>query len=247
MQQPDELDRNRIRIQIWEDLRPIAVPDSRFDLDFSMYIPDYPGSDGIHPTLQRMPFYAAAGTVFVTPDNNLWRLRQALLVEGRSLLMTTYGIARGFLWFPGGSVPVGQEPFAASLDGAEIYARRITLRQVEDLGPLDFLVTGASAISRDGIRFGKGHGYFDLEWAMLREIGAASVDTPVVGCVHDCQYIEAELSATPTDTIVDWVLTPSRTIQVQSKHPKPKGVDWSILDVNLLNSVPPLQELRGRR
>ena len=34
------------------------------------------------------------------------------------------------------------------------------------------MVTGASAITPSGIRFGKGHGYFDLEWAMLSSKGS---------------------------------------------------------------------------
>ena len=36
-----------------------------------------------------------------------------------------------------------------------------------DLGKIDLMLTGASAVSKNGVRFGKGHGFFDLEWGMF--------------------------------------------------------------------------------
>lgn len=45
----------------------------------------------------------------------------------------------------------------------EHFARPITLEEIARRGRFDFMVTGASAVSVDGVRFGKGHGLFDLE------------------------------------------------------------------------------------
>ena len=58
-------------------------------------------------------------------------------------------------------------------------------------------MTGASAVSTNGLRFGKGHGYFDLEWAMLRYLELADDDTPVVACVHDVQLVGEEPPSLP--------------------------------------------------
>ena len=98
----------------------------------------------------------------------------------------------------------------------------------------------------DGIRFGKGHGYFDVEWALFRDIGLAGEDSPVVACVHDVQYVEEELDSRETDTLVDWVLTPTRTIHVERRREKPRGIRWELLDPTLLATIPPLQELRAQ-
>jgi 5-formyltetrahydrofolate cyclo-ligase len=239
------MDRESIRAAVWDRLRDVAVPDSRFHLDFSMYIPDYSGSEGIHAALKRLSFYEGGGVVFVTPDNNLEGLRAGLLRESRPLLMTTYGILRGFLYFGPGSVPEHSIDFAASLDGAERFGTLYDLEALKSLRTLDYLVTGASAVNRDGIRFGKGHGYFDVEWALLRDIGLVGEESPVVACVHDVQYLDEELTALPTDTLVDWIVTPTRTIQVRRKQPKPAGIRWDVLDPALLASVPPLEELRA--
>jgi len=229
---------------VWDRLREVAVPDSRFHLDFSMFIPDYAGSGRMIDALHSLPFYAGAGPVFVTPDNNLQELRGVLLRERRPLVMTTYGILRGFLFFAPGAVADTAIDYAASLDGAEQFARRVGLEQLRSLGPLDFLVKGASAVNQDGIRFGKGHGYFDVEWGLLRDIGLVDEDSPVVACVHDVQFIDEELESRETDTLVDWVITPTRTIGIDRRRKKPEGIRWDLLDPHLLASIPPLVELR---
>jgi 5-formyltetrahydrofolate cyclo-ligase len=240
------VDRDAVRSTVWDRLREVAVPDSRFHLDFSMYIPDYPGSELIPKALRSLPCYSGRGPVFITPDNNLQGLRAALLREGRPMLMTTYGIYRGFVFFPPGSVPQDSIEFASSLDGAERFGLSYDLEAVRSVGRLDFLVTGASAVNGDGIRFGKGHGYFDVEWALFRDIGLADEDSPVVACVHDVQYVEEELDPRETDTLVDWVLTPTRTIHIERRREKPRGIRWELLDPTLLATIPPLQELRAQ-
>jgi 5-formyltetrahydrofolate cyclo-ligase len=238
------MDRDSARALVWDRLRGIALPDSRFHLDLSMFIPDYPGSDQIPAALADLPFYGGTGPVFATPDNNLQSLRASLLREGRPLLTTTYGISRGFVYFPPGSVLGPSVEFASSLDGAERFGTHIGIASLRSLGRLDFLVTGASAVSMDGIRFGKGHGYFDLEWAMLRHLQMVGEDTPVVACVHDVQCIEQDLSALPNDSSVDWIITPSRTVKVSRRQLKPVGINWDQLDPALIENIPPLRELR---
>jgi 5-formyltetrahydrofolate cyclo-ligase len=240
------MDRDSVRSLVWDRLRDVAFPDSRFHLDFSMFIPGYPGCEAIPGALAGLPFYEGTGPVFVTPDNNLQPLRASLLREGRPLLTTTHGGHRGFVYFPPGSVPDASAEFASCLDGAERFGTYAYVDALQRLGHLDFLVTGASAVSMDGIRFGKGHGYFDLEWATLRNLQMVEEETPVVACVHDVQYIEQELPAQPNDTSVDWVITPTRTIKVEREHPKPPGINWDQLDPALLESIPTLRELRHR-
>lgn len=241
------MDRESLRSLVWDRLRDVAIPDSRFHLDFSMYIPDYPGSELIPDTLRALPSYPGSGPVFVTPDNNLEGLRAALLRERRPLLMTTYGILRGFMFFPAGSVPAHASEFAASLDGAERFGQPYDLAQVRSLERLDFLVTGASAVNHEGIRFGKGHGYFDVEWALLRDIGLVDETSPVIACVHDVQFVDENLEWQETDTLVDWVVTPSRTVRIDRRRPKPSGIRWDSLDPKLLATIPPLRELKARR
>jgi 5-formyltetrahydrofolate cyclo-ligase len=105
-------------------------------------------------------------------------------------------------------------------------------------------VTGASAVSVDGVRFGKGHGFFDLEWGMFTDLGLADQDTPVVAVVHDCQIVEEKLTPSETDILVDFIATPSRMLQVERRARRPQGVKWNLLDPKQVADTPPLQELQ---
>jgi 5-formyltetrahydrofolate cyclo-ligase len=236
--------REAIRRTVRDRLRGIGRPDSRFVYDFSNFIPDYPGSERIPDQLRALPCWAGAGPVFVTPDNCLESLRVELVREGRPLLQTI-AVAMGFHYFAPESVQSGLERFAGTLDGAMILARRVGLEFVRDLGPLDLVVTGACAVNRSGIRFGKGHGFFDMEWGILSELGVVDESTPVVACVHDCQLVDTDFPASVHDTVVDWIVTPTETIQISERVRKPTGIHWDRVTPALLEEIAPLAELRG--
>lgn len=54
---------------------------------------------------------------------------------------------------------------------------------------IDLLVVGSVAVSKDGYRIGKGKGYADMEFALLKEMNAINEDTLIVTTVHDSQVI----------------------------------------------------------
>ena len=126
------------------------------------------------------------------------------------------------------------------------FGRLVSLRDIATLGAFDLLVTGASAISMQGIRSGKGHGYFDLEWAMFSEVGALAQRPLVIGTGHDCQVVEAELPASEFDTRVDLIVTPTRTIEVPAGGGHRQGrIVWERLEPGMEARIPPLGELRA--
>ena len=243
--------RNDTREQVWSQLRNVARPDSRFAWDFGEFIADYEGSDDGAERLLELADDCDCETWLVTPDNNLDPLRERLIERETSYLMPSYGIRRGFLSLTPTSVPEGQAPFAATLDGMNRFADRVSLDVLEaDYRPLDIMVTGASFVTPDGLRMGKGHGYFDLEWAMLRQIGLVNEDTVVVAAVHDVQALSddeaADEMAADHDTVVDYVVTPTETAHVKNPPPKPSGIYWELLSETEIHAIPPLEELWKR-
>lgn len=236
-----------IRQQIWSRLKEVARPDSRFHLNFAEVIPDFVGSDRALDRLSALPFYRSGSYAFITPDNCLAELRSRMLADGQSMVMSTYGIYRGFVLLEPSMVPKGQEVFAGWLDGAEHFGRPITLAEIAERGSFDYMVTGASAVSLDGVRFGKGHGFFDMEWGMFTDIGIADEDTPIVAVVHDVQVVEDKLHPSPTDIIVDYIATPGTLHRVERKVPRPRGIKWELLDPQTIEATPPLQELHAIR
>ena len=236
---------NIIRQQIWSKLKDVAKPDTRFDKNFAEVIPDFEGSEAATNRILDMPSCKDAEFLFITPDNCLVDLRRQLIEQGKPFFMSTYGIYRGFLYIEPGSVPKGHELYAAWLDGMEHFGKPISLEEVAQRGRIDFLVTGASAVSIDGVRFGKGHGFFDLEWGMFTDLGLVGEDTPVVAAVHDCQVVKEKLHPSPTDILVDYVATPGRLHEVERRAKRPRGVIWDLLDPKQIEQTPPLQELRA--
>jgi 5-formyltetrahydrofolate cyclo-ligase len=239
-----------VRERIWSRLKDVALPDSRFHTNFAEVIPDFVGSEKATDRLVAEPFYQKGAYAFITPDNCLVDLRRRMLLAGKSMVVSTYGIYRGFRLLEPAMVPEGAELYAAWLDGLEHFGRPITLAEVARRGAFDFMVTGASAVSLDGVRFGKGHGFFDLEWGMFTDLGIVDERTPVAALVHDVQVVEDKLFPSPTDIIVDWIATPSALHRVERTHPRPRGVKWDLLSPEQIDATPPLQELqrlRGQR
>ena len=147
-------------------MRAVARPDSRFAYDLTSFIPDFAGSELFPAKLAGLPCYQGDGPVFVTPDNCLQDLKAGLIAAGRPLLQTV-AVAIGFHYIPPGRIAPGDARFAGTLDGALLLAGKLDLDAVRRLGPLDFVVTGACAVDpRTGVRFGKGHGFFDTEWIL---------------------------------------------------------------------------------
>jgi 5-formyltetrahydrofolate cyclo-ligase len=233
-----------IRAQVWEKLRPVAKPDSRFHLNFAEFIPDFEESDRATDRVTAQPFYRAGNYAFITPDNGLAELRRRSLADGKTLVVSTYGIYRGFVLLEPSKIPAGEMRYASSLDGMEEVGTPISLATLASRGPFDFMVTGASAVSLNGVRFGKGHGFFDLEWGMFTDIGIATEYSSVTAVVHDVQVVEESLVPSGTDILVDHIATPSRFITTV-RAPRPQGIKWDLLGPDQLAATPPLQELKG--
>ncbi|XP_066050823.1 methenyltetrahydrofolate synthase domain-containing protein isoform X3 [Chamaea fasciata] len=141
-------------------------------------------------------------------------------------------------------------------DAPQRNARFLTLEGVRDYSvpvgldgkaQVDLVVVGSVAVSEKGWRIGKGEGYADMEYAMMVSMGAVQEDTPVVTIVHDCQVLDiAEELMDDHDLTVDYILTPTRTIQTNCKRPKPQGIMWHKVSSEMLGKIPILKTLRCR-
>lgn len=246
---PVEDPTERHRERIWEELRKVARPDSRFHWDFSRFITDFEGSDRCAERLLANGAIEALGDqrIFVAPDNCLEDLRYKLLTAGRAFVMTTYGIVRGFQAIDPATVPSADLRYAATLDGFDRYATPVDLATLAEGPRFGLCITGGSAVSRNGVRFGKGHGYFDFEFAVLTELGLADERTRVVDIVHDCQYVDDDLPAKDHDVAVDTIVTPTRTLEVRGGPRPPARIHWNLIPGTEFESLSILDEFRVLR
>jgi 5-formyltetrahydrofolate cyclo-ligase len=107
---------------------------------------------------------------------------------------------------------------AASLSRGDRWSEEVALT---DIPLFDAIVCGSVVVTRDGRRCGKGEGYSDLEFAILRELGHPPV--PVATTVHDLQVVEA-VPRDPTDQPLSVIAMPTRTIRIKHPNPAPTGV-----------------------
>ncbi|WP_220432219.1 5-formyltetrahydrofolate cyclo-ligase [Falsirhodobacter xinxiangensis] len=242
-----EIDRHKteVRNRVWSELRKVAVPDSRFHFDFGEFIADFDGGEEAVARLIDHDYYRDAKLIFITPDNCLDRLRLRALQDGKIVLMTTYSIKRGFWLLDPAKIDPSLYLYASTLDGMERIGQPLTLMEIATLPPVDFMVTGTGAINTEGVRFGKGHGFFDAEWGMLYQLQRITVATPAAAVVHDCQLLTETLTPDVYDTVMDVVFTPTRTIPVAAPHKPTCGIVWDRLDPHMYETIPPLQELKA--
>lgn len=235
-----------VRERVFRELRRVALPDSRFHFDFAEFIADFAGSSAATDRLMAHPAYRDARLLFITPDNCLEELRWRTLCDGKPILITTYSIRRGFWLLDPATIPADRLLYAATLDGMERHATPLTLAQIRERIPrVDYMITGTGAINEAGVRFGKGHGFFDAEWGMLYRIGVIDTATPAAALVHDCQVLRETLHPEIFDTVVDTIFTPTRTIEVPGPHKPTCGIVWDLLDPKMYDTIPPLQELKA--
>jgi 5-formyltetrahydrofolate cyclo-ligase len=142
-------------------------------------------------------------------------------------------------------IPEDQYLYASTLDGMERVGRALTLEDIAALPMVDFMVTGTGAINMEGVRFGKGHGFFDAEWGILHQLGRVTSATPAAAVVHDCQVLDEALIPDVFDTVVDVIFTPTRTIAVEGPHKPTCGILWDRLDPRMFATIPPLQDLKA--
>lgn len=235
----------KVRWTVWDRLLEVAVPDSRFDRDISRFVPDFEGREHADEALWALPEYAASKTVFLAPDNSLESARQRALDDGKRIVVPTFGMRRGFILLDGATLPSGRHDLAATLDGMERLGTRVDLEGLRALHTVDLIVTGAVAVTRRGLHFGGGDGYFDLEWALMRHCGLTTSRTLVAVVAHDCQVLDADMRPGRHDAVADIVLTPTQVVRCSPPLPKPEGIIWEEIRTMWNDDISVVRELRN--
>jgi 5-formyltetrahydrofolate cyclo-ligase len=129
----------------------------------------------------------------------------------------------------------------SNIRGALQFGR---LTAPHEMRPIDLVVCGSVAVNRQGARLGRGGGYGDLEYALLRTEGKIREYTPILTTVHPLQVVSDRLPMRGHDIPVDFLITPAHVIAAPSLHPRPRGVICEILQEERIRSIPLLR--RGR-
>ena len=227
-----------IRQRIWDLLQREGI--ARFPYPPHGRIPNFAGARQACERLFEWAPLANARIIKVNPDAPQRLLRLMALRRGITVLVPTPRLRAGFMRLdPRRIAPEDYAP-AASLGKMRRYADAVAL---SDLPTPDCLVVGSVAVSPAGGRCGKGEGYADLEYGILRSLGHPPI--PVASVVHDEQVI-SHVPRDATDLPLEMIATPTRLLPVADPPAGPDGIDWEKLSQEDLVEMPVLAELRDR-
>ena len=182
---------------------------ARFPRPIFHRIPNFVGAEEAAGRLRELSEYRAAQTVFCNPDAPQRPVREMVLRDGKLLVMATPRLQKGFLILDPNTISRSSIPKASTIRGAFKHGRFAEPSEVK----VELFVAGSVAVSLDGGRLGKGSGYSDKEYAILKESGGLSASVLVVTMVHDAQIVE-KIPQEAWDVQVDVIVTPTKTIRI---------------------------------
>ena len=209
-------------------------------------IPNFVGAEIAAENLAKMPFWQEARVIKANPDSPQIPVRYRALRDGKLLYMPVPELAKSFpfvLLDPARLNEQGVDLLeAAKLSGALKHGQPV---EFTEMLPMDVLVVGCVAVSSDGGRTGKGGGFADLELGIFREVGTIPAHAKLVTTVHDMQVVDRDLLTLQThDSPLDWIFTPSQTIETSTAYPQPTGVYWDDILPEQYEAIPFLRTLR---
>lgn len=203
-------------------------------------IPNFVGAEAAARLLVSSPLFAAARVLKVNPDSPQRPVRHAALKAGKLLVLPVPRLQEEHPFLLLDPAVLGPERLwkASSIVGALELGTPV---RVEDVPPLDLIVTGCVGVTAAGARLGKGGGYSDIEYALLRQAGLVHAETPIVTTVHSCQVLpDGSIPMTAHDISLDLVVTEAQLLPCSRPFARPEGLIEAHLSEGKVASIPVL-------
>ena len=234
-----------LRKQIWEEMeKKNLVP---YPLPLTGRIPNFYGSKDAAYKLCSTKEFRCAKTIKIHPSLNAQHLRYLALKFGK-IVLTPPLPGHDFLYYLLDPDVISTESykFAASKKGFNKLGRPCKLSEIPRI---DLVVVASVVCTRQGARVGKGKGYGEVEYGILREMGLVNEKTPIATIVHDVQIVEENAlpstSLSCHDLPVDIICTPRCVVRTQTRIPKPQGIYWDLISDVMMDDIGALKELKS--
>ncbi len=234
------MDKAEIRQRIWALLE--AEGAARFPFPLQGRIPNFVGSEAAAGRLAGHESWCEARVVKANPDNPQRPARALALKEGKLLYMAVPRLRSRECFLELDPRRLKQPSRASTIKGASALGMP-TLPG--DMRPVDFILAGSVAVDHHGGRLGKGGGFSDLEFALLRDLGLVGANTSIATTVHPLQIVDEPIPMEAHDIPVDLIATPDAIMNVAKRRPRPRGIQWDLLTDDQLAAMPALAALRG--
>jgi 5-formyltetrahydrofolate cyclo-ligase len=227
-----------LREKIWRRLTEAGV--ARFPGAFGR-IPNFVGAERAADLMAQREEFQKARFLKANPDSPQFPLRVLALQQGKTIFMAVPKLKspKPFLRLDPQRLKV--HPMrAATIKGSFKYGEPVS---PEEMPPIELVITGCVAVTREGHRLGKGGGYSELELAVLKEYGLLSDEVPIVTTVHPLQIV-SHLPLEDHDFTVDLVATPEEVFRCSGQRRRPRGILWEKLSEEKMDSIPILKQLK---
>lgn len=231
------LSKSELRTACWQAIRDAGA--ARFP-GVEGRIPNFVGAESAADILTTTEAWTKATVIKCNPDSPQRPVRHRALKEGKLVFMAVPRLRSEapFIALDPSQIDPSALWAASSAKGADAIG---VPARLEEMPPIDLIVTGCVGVTRLGARLGKGGGYSDLEYALLREHGKVHAKTPVASTVHGCQVLPAHaIPMLPHDVSLDLVVTATRAIRCKRVYERPTGVLWDQLDPEKRDAIPGL-------
>jgi 5-formyltetrahydrofolate cyclo-ligase len=232
------VDKQALRERVWDDLEESG--DARFPFPPHDRIPNFAGAKEAAERLAGTGEWASAGRIKANPDAPQLPVRRRALRQGKTVYVAVPRLRDADCFLRLDPDAIDDIDHATTVGGAAEVGVQVGPGAME---PIDLIVSGSVAVTEDGARVGKGEGYSDLEYGLLRERGLVDPEVPVVTTVHKRQVVDQPVETGSHDVTLDLVVTPGRAVETGATR-KPTGVEWDLLSAEQIAEMPVLKRLR---
>jgi 5-formyltetrahydrofolate cyclo-ligase len=227
-------EKQEIRERIWNLIEKKKV--GRFP-GVQGRIPNFVGAEQAAAKLGELEVWRKARCIKANPDSPQMPARKRALAEGKIVYMAVPRLREKACFLELDPKKLSDWRKASSIKGAFEVGRPVEIRQMKTI---DLVLCGSVAVTRDGRRLGKGGGFSDLEYGLLRKAGKISATTPVLTTVHPLQIVDA-IPVLEHDFPLDYVATPEEIVVCEPRWARPHGIYRELLDPDQVAEIPCLR------
>ncbi|TQQ80948.1 5-formyltetrahydrofolate cyclo-ligase [Halonotius terrestris] len=228
-----------LRERIWDHLDTEGI--ARFPFPPHGRIPNFANASDAADRLADTDAWQAADTLKCNPDAPQLPVRRQALRDGKTIYMAVPRLSEDKPFLRLAPDEIDDIDDATTVSGSAKHGVPV---DPEAMPHIDLIVAGSVAVDEDGNRVGKGEGFSDLEFAVLRGFDRVDTDTTVATSVHDSQVVDDEIEPDRHDVPLDLVVTPTGAIETNAVADRPDGLYWDDIAAEKIEEIPVLQRLQ---
>ena len=229
-----------LRDRIWDHLETEGI--ARFPFPPHGRIPNFADASDAADRLADTNAWQAADTLKCNPDAPQLPVRRQALRDGKTVYMAVPRLSEAKPFLRLAPDELDDIDDATTVSGSAKHGVPV---DPEAIPRIELIVAGSVAVDAAGNRVGKGEGFSDLEFAVLRGFDRVDADTTVATTVHESQVVDdGNIDPDRHDVPLDLVMTPTQAVTTSAVAERPDGLYWDDLDAEKIEEIPVLQRLQ---